>query len=78
MLVVNVSINTKNIDTIYIHRLEPLNSKYKEYRYEVVEPLVTNSGVIKWERRIEDEIVCEYGDYKLLLKKVLDKMVENK
>ena len=79
MLVVDVKINYDIIDTIYIRRTESISYSDdvdKEYEYEVLEPKWDDEFKIwMWEKRLDKNIKCVYGDYKLLLKKVLEEMV---
>lgn len=75
MLIVDVKINHKRIDTIYIHRLEPVSYSddlEKEYEYEVLG--FGENNTIK--KRLDKNIKCVYGDYKLLLKRVLEELME--
>ena len=76
MLIVDVRINFDNIDKIYIHRLDDIcmsDPADMEYEYEVV---TWDKDKNTWKKRLDKNIKCVYGDYKLLLKKVLEKLIE--
>jgi hypothetical protein len=80
MLIIDVKINHFRIDKIYIHRTEEIdrNDPDREYEYEVLtEELDEKSHPLKWKKRLDKNIKCVYGDYKLLLKKVLEELMES-
>lgn len=77
MLIVDVKINFDTIDKIYIHRMDSVKMSDpvdKEYEYEV---LTWDCDKNTWKKRLDKNIKCVYGDYKLLLKKVLEEMMKS-
>ena len=77
MLIIDVSIGGEKseslIDTIFIRRTEALQTGKEVYEYEVLKIDRENK---KWVKRLDENVKCEYGDYKPLLKKVLESLIE--
>lgn len=77
MLVVDVKINCSPIDKIYIRRIDNVKMSDPigtEYEYEV---LTWDNNDNTWKKRVDKNVKCVYGDYRLLLKKVLEELTES-